>query len=370
MIKIKKSDLNKWLTLKYLQTTYNLSSRKLRDLALKGEVVRNKLSGTSEYKFPDTTQVFEQTALTEGLTKEDLPNNEVEDLTQEIEEVGSISVFLDLLEKQEHKPKILPYSSSGVATKILSLSDIHCPFHELDLIYKIIEEHKDADMCVLNGDIIDAYAVSSFSKDKHISLHTEYTQALELIKYVASIFDRVLLVRGNHDERVQRYYAKTFDTENMMLARKDILLDLAKGTVFKSDGSVVGTLNFKNVIYAPQGIEWIARVGKTVFMHPHSYSSGHLATVSKCLEHLSNFMHPDDFDCVVIGHTHKLGMVIEKNKLLIEQGCLTRVMDYQKVGALVNKPSTLGYAIISQDKNGNTIFNESYPVFLGTLNYI
>ena len=64
-------------------------------------------------------------------------------------------------------------------TKILSFSDLHVPFFLWEDMQKAIEIHSDADIVVLNGDILDAYIFSTFSKSKSIAAIKEYKMAFQ-----------------------------------------------------------------------------------------------------------------------------------------------------------------------------------------------
>lgn len=355
-----------WVPLNEIKRTYGYTSEFLKN---NHKLDRQIIGNTSMYMEPASTPKAAKVAKPLA-TSAAAPTP----IKTKIKEKGGVKQFLDALKSENGGAKVisqpLKLLPNQIHRKILSLSDVHCPFHDKELIHSIIREHSDADVCVLNGDIIDAYAASSFSKDKLVSLHEEYCAALDLVAEAAETFPSVIIVRGNHDQRVDRIFGRSFDSANLMLARKDILAELAAGVVFDEDGNSVGTLGFENVLYNKDNNPWIARVGKTVFMHPHTYGSSPMATVYKCLHHLKQFVPWDSFDSVVIGHTHKSGKVVEEGKLLIEQGCLTKIMDYQKVGVLVNRPVSLGYALIYQDESGATDFNLSTNVYLGTLNYM
>lgn len=302
--------------------------------------------------------------------REDLFVNSAPDVTEEVRDYGSVKDFLDAVNDARHKVHMVHQPKSGKETKILVLSDLHCPFHNEKLIKEICEEHADADMVVLNGDIIDAYGASSFAQDKLVTILEEYNSALDLLIWISERFPKVLMTRGNHDQRVDRYFSKKFDPHMFALGQRDILWRLANGFIYDSAGGHVGQYKLTNVIYNPQGQPWFAQVGKTVFMHPHSYSGKQMQTVVNAQTHLENFIDRDDFDAIVIGHTHKVGKLVERGKLLIEQGCLCEVMDYQKEGRFISRPQVVGYAVIYQDEQGNTNFNDSNFVYCGVLNVV
>jgi predicted phosphodiesterase len=266
-----------------------------------------------------------------------------------------------------HSPAII---QDMKRTKIVSLSDLHCPFQNDELIDSIVKEHSGAEYCVLNGDILDLYSLSSYSKTRPIVFQTEYHSALKLLIKLSEHFGTIKLVKGNHDDRSERFLTSRLDPLTLSVTDKDIFAKLANGHIIDDQGAVVASYKFDNVTYDVSGPQWLTKVGQTIFMHPHSFSSGPMATILKGLEHLTNFQPYDSFDSVVMGHTHKVGKIIFKSKLLIEQGCLTRVQDYQKGGVFQKNPSTLGYALIYQDGKGNTDFNQSNFVYCGTLNHL
>lgn len=298
-------------------------------------------------------------------------NNDIPDVTEEVEELGGVEQFLALVEHAKSNAHIVRTPIKSNHKKILALSDLHCPFQNDEMIKEAIEEHSDADVIVLNGDIIDAYGASSYSQDKLVTILKEYNTALELVRKLSKKFPQVVLVRGNHDQRVDRYFSKKFDPHMFALAQRDILSRLARGEIYNEAGEIIGRYKFNNVIYNPQGgLPWIAVIGKTVFMHPHSYSGKQMQTVVNARTHLENYIDTSKYDSIVIGHTHKVGKIVEHGKLLIEQGCVTQVMDYQKEGILSRRPTVLGYAVIYQDEEGNTDFNRSTFVYKGTLNHM
>ena len=61
--------------------------------------------------------------------------------------------------------------------KFLILSDLHVPDHDEETILKVITENKYVDVIILNGDIIDCKAVSSFNDQDISILDSELLQA-------------------------------------------------------------------------------------------------------------------------------------------------------------------------------------------------
>lgn len=391
-----KMDSSKWYTVEELKELYQVSERTLRNWRQKGLLERSSKFGNVPLKYRlavghevTHTGPIENLGMSSVVlldTMNAIPNDQmhvhtegmkVPDVTDVVEKKGGVRAFLEALTYAESKvttvddPINLSQTRSfDVRKKILVMSDLHCPFQHDDLIERIWDEHKDADILVLNGDIIDAYGASSFPQEKLVTILEEYNAAMELLIRASKLFPSVLLVRGNHDERIDRYFSRKFDPHMYAMAQKDILWRLANGFIYDAKGNHVGTYKFDNVVYNPQGMPWVAQIGKTIFMHPSSYSGKPMSTVSAALDHIQNFVEWNTFDSIIIGHTHKIGRIIERNKLLLEQGCLTRLMDYQKSGKFSRRPTTLGYALIYQDHQGNTDFNLSNVIYCGSINHM
>jgi len=294
-----KEDLDTWIPGNLLCSKYNISRHTLERLAKKGaiEVMKGEnpkaTSGLNKninyYKIPATKNIkSKKVGPTKPTVIAALKNaEEPMDVTEDVKKAGSIQAYLDAVKNAKDKVYLTKRASKAeAALKILSLSDIHFPFQNQEIIDEIIELHKDADILVLNGDLLDGYAASSFPKERNIPMHLEYTMALEFVRKVAAIFPQVYIVRGNHEHRLEKYFANKIDATMQMFACKDTLYYLAKGYILDEDGTHLGTLDMPNVIYNPQGNPWILQLNKTVFLHPSTYLSAPLGTVIKACDYL------------------------------------------------------------------------------------
>lgn len=252
-------------------------------------------------------------------------------------------------------------------TKIISFSDLHIPFFLWENMEQALQEHKDADIVVLNGDILDAYIFSTFSKSKNIAALKEYQVAFDLVHYLSDHFPNVVLVSGNHDYRTTRAVKTAgFADEASKVFRPDLLSRIANGEKLDSYGMLIEKLEFENVHY-DMNESWYVRLGKTIFCHPSGFASRYPgATVVKLLDHFSSRLSYDDFDSIVVGHTHKVYKGVVSSKLLIEQGAMAHRLPYQFKADLRFKNAMNGYAIIYQDSDGKTNFNDSTPIYIGS----
>lgn len=109
-------------------------------------------------------------------------------------------------DEDEWEPFVLPKS----ATRILLLSDIHVPYHNIEAITKAIEYAKENDVnaIIFNGDTVDCYALSRYEKDprkRRFAEELELTR--QLLKAFRDAFDGVPMYfkLGNHEERYEAY---------------------------------------------------------------------------------------------------------------------------------------------------------------------
>lgn len=249
--------------------------------------------------------------------------------------------------------------------KILSISDLHFPFCRTELLYEVIRANQDADIVVVNGDMFDGYAFSTFTKDTYVNPITEYQNVFSLVKYLSDNFEKVVLVRGNHDSRSSKYLTKLMPKSTSEIFRPDLIARVANGEEIDEKGQLVALHKFKNVLYN-HAEPWFAMIGKTIFAHPSGFKSGPGGTVVR-LEELFNIrLGSDAYDSIVCAHTHRVLRMVLRRKLLMEQGCFASHLEYQFKEDMIFANAVNGYAVVYQDREGNTDFNKSNVFHLGT----
>ena len=96
------------------------------------------------------------------------------------------------------------------AKKLLVMSDVHLPYHDVPAISAAIEfaQNEDIDAILLNGDTLDFYSLSRFIRDpKARSFAHELLIFQQFIEALGQAFPdaKVYIKLGNHDERYQHY---------------------------------------------------------------------------------------------------------------------------------------------------------------------
>ena len=252
-------------------------------------------------------------------------------------------------------------NSANIANRILSISDLHIPFHlPIDIYKPYIGK---VDTLVLNGDLEDCQSCSKFSKKYRVDVDKEMVMTREFFIELINMLTpkRVIVVKGNHEHRMGRYLSDRLN-EDLMSIMPDSPMDLIINDGFKVKDRINKTETWYSPIadvFKDEGIEvsytgeWARKVGQTIFAHPLSYSSGMLKTTEKAVDH---FLRKDrDFEAIVLGHTHKLGSYIQGNIKMFEQGCCCDLNKLDYNDGYLTLPGQNGYLYICQDKDGKII---------------
>jgi len=102
------------------------------------------------------------------------------------------------------------YQLPKACTRILLLSDIHVPYHNITAITRAIEygKEKKVNAIVFNGDTLDCYALSRYEKDPRKRKFAEELESCrQLLKVFRNEFPGVpfYFKLGNHEERYEAY---------------------------------------------------------------------------------------------------------------------------------------------------------------------
>ena len=263
-----------------------------------------------------------------------------------------------------------------IRKKVLIIGCPHHPFMNWELFRSIVEEHSDMDECIVNGDLMDQYSMSTFVRDRVVAITDEYRQALEMVDLLSRTFKKVTLTLGNHDKR----FAKRLGSISTSMADSIhrlahssafapdgvFLIPLSRGIEFDDNGFEIGNRGFDNVVFEPGPQAWWTQVGKTIVCHPDSRSGSKFMSLVVAW-HRDYFAprYRDRYDSIILHHTHKGGKLMDKDTLLIEGGCLCDPPDYAVSGKMRLDASHLGYVLLYQDSDGNTDFDATRFVFSG-----
>ena len=290
-------------------------------------------------------------------------NHEIDLDWQEIVDLLELNVSADHLRKTAYG--ILEYDEyihgfGGVATTILSISDLHVPFQ---LPKETLSDYVNkVDILQINGDVVDMQSISKWSKQYRISPMEEMIQGrqylVDLINYIKP--KKVVCNYGNHDKRFATYLARNLDTDLL-----ELLPDTSLTLIFETGFHYYDKRNGTKAFYEPlcnlfDDIEieyvddWKCLIGKTWFVHPLAFKSGVCATAEKAKDYLHD-TYKEPFDCVCMAHTHMVGDTTRGYIRLLEQGAFANTDKITYADGNLYKPQKQGFAIICQDADGNLI---------------
>lgn len=261
-------------------------------------------------------------------------------------------------------------SNRDVGTCILSISDLHIPFQKP--IETFGEYAGKIDILQVNGDLVDAQAISRFNKVYRKSPMEEILIARQyMIDLIEMLQPKKVVVNyGNHDLRFQNYLAKNLDTDLLELMPKTSL-ELIFVDGFNHYNKELHTkVHYDPLIdvFKDSGIEivyndtWFSFVGETIFVHPLAYSSGMLKTAEKAYRYFKD--NDYFFDTIVMAHTHKTGHYDIGNSVIYEQGCCceTSKMDY--ADGKLTPSQREGFILVYQDRFGRLNEDKTHIVRL------
>lgn len=254
------------------------------------------------------------------------------------------------------------------ATKILSISDLHIPFHKP---LSALSEHAGTiDVLQINGDILDCQQLSKFSKSYRISPVEEIIIARQ---YLIDLIDmirpsKVLVNYGNHDLRLGQYVSRTLDNELQELIPETALDYIFLDGFTHYDRKTRSSNRYDPLIKIFPDIDieytqtWYSKYQDIIFAHPKAFASSPLKTAEKALYWFRN--EGFQFHTLVMAHTHRVGSYHIGNSAIYEQGafCNTDKMLYND-GQLINSQKQ-GYMVIGLDANGKVMDDQTKIVVM------
>lgn len=269
--------------------------------------------------------------------------------------------------KASKAPKRAP--KRGNQTNIFHTTDWHCPhLHEAAFMWAL-RRNLDADIAVVGGDIFNAAAASRFIEPRFEHPRDELAQALQFVQILAETFPKVILRRGNHDDRIRKYFGTRIPPYMMFLVRSNIVEFLAQGLRTEH-----GTKNIEvagPMIDSLPGSDWFTQIGDCVFSHAQAHSKVKMRPAENAARWLHKWSDRLSTPPAVVvqEHNHKSGMAFdaELGVTLIQAPCLSFDHAYQVQDDIKYEPNQLGYVRIVQE-NGRTLLNESrYFLYGGEL---
>ena len=218
--------------------------------------------------------------------------------------------------------------------RYLILSDIHIPYHDRDALILALESVSDPAGIILNGDIMDHFALSQWDKDpRRKDFAAELRTTRQILGIIRDAFPAASIVykMGNHEERYERY----------MELKAPELLDVAAfdlAAVLKLDELGITLVRDKRPI----------KLGKLYILHGQEYQRGFISPVNPAR---GLFLRAKE-NCLC-GHSHQTShhsenTLSDRHIACWSTGCLC---DLHPKYAVLNRWN-LGFATALIDKKG------------------
>lgn len=225
---------------------------------------------------------------------------------------------------------------------IIAFGDTHCPFQNkraLEITYQIITDIQP-DTIVLMGDMVDMYAISSFSRDpvRVLKLQNELDATNEVLRQIDALSNaEVVYLEGNHEQRLQRYLRLRPELHGLNNLKLENLLGLdTLGWEMKSE----------------------YKQGDLLFVHGRYISKHSAYSIKRELEARAFQIS------VLMGHTHRIGNYnITGYKSVIrgyEIGCLCKDQEYQ-----ASPNWQRGFAVITENHVEQVMILKGKTIFRG-----
>lgn len=211
--------------------------------------------------------------------------------------VGKKNKIIITKEMQERprNPYNLPESDEAIyepydlkAKRLLVLSDIHIPYHNIESLTCAFDFAKGEkpDAILLNGDTLDFFGLSRFSKDpKARSFAHELKTFKEFMDILKKTFNAKIYFKiGNHEERYFHFLwmkaheivgVEEFELENIIKSRAEGIEIIKDKRVIKAgDLNIIHGHEFGGSVFSPVNIaRGLFLKGKVSAMQGHNHTS-------------------------------------------------------------------------------------------------
>ena len=257
---------------------------------------------------------------------------------------------LGLPESDEEEYEYLPYHLSKDCRKVLWLSDVHMPYHNIQALTVAIQKGitDQVDTIFLGGDILDCYTLSRWEKDpKRRKFHEELEMCRQFLTRLRELFPnaRIYYKLGNHEERYQIFLRqKAPELQLIDDFRLDVLLRFGENRIEGIDD--------KRTVH----------LGKLRMLHGHEFGKSVFSPVNPARGYYMRSKKS-----MIAGHNHQTSEHTEPNldgdiETTWSTGCLCELHpEYMPL----NKWNH-GFARIDIDEHGDYSVN-NYRIYNGRI---
>ncbi len=227
-------------------------------------------------------------------------------------------------------PKPAPVRSKS-RKRVVVVSDLHIPFHNMGYIVAAEQDIKHADVLIIAGDFLDIYSISRFQKDKVIDLEGEFQEGRVILERWSHMVPEIIILEGNHTERLKKVVTEKLGPGFLFLLKDgfDLLADgltnveVARCDLDKGDGISYFTAKHFH------------QIGDVVIAHFDMSGSAKTPLMGACKArdwwsgYGAHIPQLKPFKLLCQSHSHKLGLsMTSDNRMIAETGTLSLIQEY------------------------------------------
>ena len=269
-----------------------------------------------------------------------------------IQQVNKIVSLLSLFEFKKIQLNKIKERYKNFTGKIVIISDLHIPFVDIDVFnyfFDFVKNDRDIKLLVIAGDFVNFDKFSRFLHlNEVIDADREIKIAKSYIDKIISLGKHIIYLKANHEKRLEKFLFRNLSND---VAEDLIKLGLSLENFFRYEELEIID-------------NWFLQIGDCIIAHPEVQSLVRGRATDWVIEYFETRIQ--DFNCVILGHTHKQIKMWRKKKLGVEIGAMCKVLDYiteAKCSAYRVEGMYKGFGITEMLK-GKTDFNNTNFVFV------
>lgn len=255
-----------------------------------------------------------------------------------------------------------PSKAVGLPRRVITHStDWHIPHMNWDAFYAWVEATKDADICVVGGDTLNAGAVSRFVEGAFTTPQEEFAQLTQALQICAETWPEVHVNLGNHPERFRKFFGARLPPYVMFLVQCNPIQFVIEG--LRREHGVNNLHLAKPLVLDLEASSFGTPIGDCVFTHGETHSKVKMRpaeNVARWMRRWDRFL-PVRPRVIVQEHNHHGGgpsFDQETGCWLFQAPCFSHNVNYQVDARMCYGPNMAGWTRIVQE-NEQTVINES-----------
>lgn len=192
----------------------------------------------------------------------------------------------------------------------LVVTDPHIPFHCTKTLMSVVDSANmmNIEQLCVAGDLINADSISKFPKTgKSLSLYEEIVAAGRVVATLKTIFKKIVVIPGNHDQRMEKQLAASMSTPKGQQQLQNLASIPDCADPVSAPPNDVALAFFKHFF---EDVDYLELPQMTINNH---WYVQHPGTARKISPQLEREIAEQEHKSVIQGHDHLTGFGFEKS---------------------------------------------------------